>query len=56
MDQDLYELDDLIKRLEDIKYKKEGHLNYPKAFLTLALEIKNLKESDDARWAREYPD
>lgn len=40
---DKYSLDELIERLENIRDGKEEFLNSPKAFYTLALEIKKLK-------------
>lgn len=43
--EDCYDLDDLIKRLEKIRDMQDGgYINFPKAFYTLALEIKSLHE------------
>lgn len=39
-----YELDDLIQKLEMIHEKRQGLINYPKAFLTLCLEIDKIKK------------
>lgn len=42
--EDLYLLDELIENLRLIEKNGKGVLNFPKAFLSLALEIKDLKE------------
>ena len=42
MDEDLYTIPELIERLEEIKDNKEGYLNYPKAFMTLANAIQKI--------------
>ena len=41
MDEDIYTLDELIDRLENIRDLKDSALNFPKAFLTLAKELRN---------------
>ena len=45
MIKDLYSLDELISKMEEIKEKGEGHFNFPKAILTLAKEIQQLKKT-----------
>jgi hypothetical protein len=42
-DKDPYDLNELIQKLEDIRDLKDERLNHPRAFYTLALEIKELK-------------
>jgi hypothetical protein len=42
----LYELDELIDLLEAIRKDEGDTLNYPRAFLTLAYEIKRISEKD----------
>lgn len=39
---DIYELKELIEKLEKIREYKTGNLNYPKAFYTLAKEIEKI--------------
>jgi hypothetical protein len=41
---DRYTLEELILRLENIRFSLESHLNLPKALYSLALEIKKLKK------------
>lgn len=43
MDKEIYDLDELIEILEDIKNNGEGILNFPKAFYCLAKEIGEIK-------------
>ena len=45
MKDDIYELDELIKALENIKNNGDGALSFPKALYCLALEIKKIKEN-----------
>jgi len=40
-----YDLDFLIDHLEKIYRNEECHLNYAKAFYTLALKIKEIKQA-----------
>jgi len=42
----LYTLNELIEQLEDIRNDKRGVLNYTRAFLTLAYEIKRITDLD----------
>lgn len=39
-----YDLQELKKKLENIKYGLDDKLNFPKAFYTLILEIQEIKE------------
>jgi hypothetical protein len=41
---DIYELDELIDKLEQIQLNSSGNLNFPKALYTLCMEIKKIKE------------
>jgi len=41
--EDIYELEELIEILENIRERLASSLNLPKAILSLAKEIKNLK-------------
>lgn len=47
--EDLYILEELIDNLRQIEKNGEGVLNFPKAFLSLALEIKSIKEKLDEK-------
>ena len=40
---DIYDLDELIERLEEIREKGDGNLNFPKAIYCLAKEIQEIK-------------
>ena len=44
MNEDIYTLDELIERLENIRDLKDSALNFPKAFLTLAKELRETKK------------
>jgi hypothetical protein len=44
MEEDIYDLDELIERLEEIRDGFSSKLNHPKAFLSLATEIKKIKQ------------
>lgn len=46
---DLYTLEELIERLENIKHGIDDRLNFPKAFLTLAKEIEKIKNEPVVR-------
>lgn len=46
---DIYSLEDLILRLEKIRDDFHGNINFPKAFYSLALEIKSIKERLDKK-------
>jgi hypothetical protein len=43
-DPNTYDLDNLIDMLNVIRIEGHGEINTPKVYLTLALEIKKLKE------------
>ncbi len=47
-----YDLDYLITKLENIRDGQGSNLNFPRAYYTLALEIKALKETVEclSRW------
>lgn len=47
-----YGLDELIKRLDDIRLDKADKLNYVSAFLCLAQEVKRLKDGSNQDVAR----
>lgn len=44
MEEDIYDLDELIERLKEIRDGFSSKLNHPKAFLSLAKEIKKIKQ------------
>lgn len=54
MDEDIYSLDELIKRLEDIREGKDPGLNFPKAFLTLAKEIQKITVYEKSKTEPKY--
>lgn len=43
-DSEVYDFDDLIRKLVDIKEQGTGYINYAKAFLTLARKIESLDD------------
>lgn len=53
---DIYTLEELIKKMENVKEGKDEALNLPKAFLSLAYEIQKIKQdSSEASQAYEEP-
>lgn len=53
---DVYTLDLLLERLNDIKDNGEGDLNFPSAIYCLALEIKKLHNIERDRWKARWLD